>query len=140
MFDLVPFNRGERNLWNALNHFEKNFFNDFPSAVSDIKTDIIDKGDHYILEAELPGFEKDDIKIDVDGDYLIIRAEHNAEKEDKKHHYLRQERSYCTISRSFNISDVKENEIKAEYKNGLLKLNLPKAEGASPKSHSIHID
>ena len=158
MFDMIPFDRRDRNMLRAWDDFEKNFFGDWSGMMTGFRTDIIDKGDKYVLEAELPGFEKGDIHIDLDGDMLTIRAEHNSEEEKKHHKYVRQERytgacqrsfyvgegvkqerSYSSYSRSFRISDVKPDGISAAYKNGVLELVMPKREGALPSGRSIEI-
>ena len=139
MFDMIPFDRRDRNMLRAWDDFEKNFFGDWSGMMTGFRTDIIDKGDKYVLEAELPGFEKGDIHIDLDGDMLTIRAEHNSEEEKKHHKYVRQGRSYSSYSRSFRISDVKPDGISAAYKNGVLELVMPKREGALPSGRSIEI-
>ena len=82
MFDLMPFGRNDNNLFNYLDNVEKNFFSGFNT--SQFRTDILDKDDHYELQAELPGFQKEDIHIDVENDTLTISAEHNDEVEEKK--------------------------------------------------------
>ena len=83
MFDLIPFGRNERNLFRYLDNVEKSLFDGLDTRVSRFRTDILDKGDRYLLEAELPGFKKEDIHLDLEGDILTIRAEHTEEKEDK---------------------------------------------------------
>lgn len=140
MFELSPFGRRERGLLKDFDNFEKSFFGSLSDHFADFRTDILDKGDHYLLQAELPGFEKEDIHIDIEGDYLTISARHNTEKEEKDHHYVRQERSFSSYSRSFPITDVKTEQITAAYKNGILEMNLPKNEKQSPPSHRIEIN
>lgn len=128
MFDLMPF--GRRDDWfRSLESMEKDLFNGFGGSLGSFRTDVLDKGDRYVVEAELPGFDKKDIKIDIEDGYLTIRAEHTEEKEEKeKGHYLRKERRYGSFARSFDLSDVEESKIKASYDNGLLTLALPKKE------------
>lgn len=63
MFDLMPFERRTRNLSNFFDAFDKTFFSDFPASFSEIRTDILDQGDKFLLQAELPGFDKEDIKM-----------------------------------------------------------------------------
>ncbi len=58
MFDLMPFNRREDNLFHYLDNLEKNFWGDLATNVSSFRTDVLDKGDKFVLEAELPGFQK----------------------------------------------------------------------------------
>lgn len=139
MFDLMPFEHRYNNL---MRNFERDMFKDFGAMMSGMNTDIADKGDHYLLEAELPGFDKGDIKIDIDGDRLTISAEHDEshEENNKKNKYIRRERSYGSYMRSFDISNVKSEEIDAEYKNGILSVKLPKKEETSaPKTRRIDI-
>lgn len=143
MFDLMPFGRRDKNLMRAFDDFDRNFFGDFPDmskAFAGFRTDVLDKGDRYILEAELPGFEKEDIHIDIDGDYLTVRAEHNGETKEERKDFVRRERHYGSYARSFDISDVCEDKITASYKNGILTLTLPKQEGKKKETKSISID
>ncbi len=139
MFDLMPFGRRSRDLAGYFDDMEKSFFGD--SGVFACKTDVLDKGDHYELDAELPGFKKEDIKLDVENGYLTISAEHSEENEDKdeKKNYIRRERSYGSFRRSFDLSGVVEDGITAEYKDGVLKLKLPKKE-ATPEPTARRIE
>ena len=86
MFDLMPFERRNRDLVKYLDNFDKEFFGNMLEA---FKTDIEDKGDRFVLEAELPGFAKEDIKIDIEDSRLTIHAEHNKENETKEKNYIR---------------------------------------------------
>lgn len=90
----------------------------------------------------LPGFDKKDIKLDINGDWLTINAERHSEHEekDKKDKYICCERSYGSYSRRFNVSGVKTDEIKAKYDNGVLKLTLPKKGEELPESHHLEIE
>lgn len=141
MFDLMPFGWNEnRNLLNPFHDFEKNFFNGMSSMMAGFRTDIQDKGDCYVLEAELPGFDKEDISIQVDDNMLTIRAEHKQEEEDKKDkNYVRQERHWGMYERSFSINGVKSDEISAGYEKGVLTLKLPKEQPQVPASRQIEI-
>lgn len=136
MFDLMPFERRNRELAKVFNDFDKEFFGDFMTA---FKTDVLDKGDRFVLEAELPGFKKEDISIDVDNNCLTIRAEHKDETERKEKNYIRRERSYGSYSRSFDISSVKADQITAEYKDGVLEVDLPKLEETRPQTRRIEL-
>ena len=93
-----------------------------------MKTDIKEKKDKYEIEMDLPGYEKDDIKIEIQDGYLTVHAKVNKnedEKEDGK--YVRKERYIGECSRSFYVGDnVKEEDIKAKFKNGTLKLEVAK--------------
>ena len=143
MFELTPFGRRNdiRNFgfdpWHDLARMERDLWGEGEKA---FKTDIKDEGDHYLLEAELPGFEKDDIKVNVEDGYLTISAERNSETEDKKDNgYIRRERRYGSFSRSFDVTSVNTDAITAEYKNGVLALNLPKKDETKPASTNIEI-
>ena len=93
-----------------------------------MKTDIREMDDSYELAVDLPGFKKEDIHVDVDGDTMTIRAERHSEHEDqdKKGNYVRCERSYGSYQRAFDISGVEVADISAQYNDGVLKLNMPK--------------
>ena len=128
MFDLIPFGRNERNLFNYLDNVERSFWDCSISNMAQFRCDVQDKGDSYLLEAELPGFEREDIGIDLDGTTLVITARHSSEsgEKDKDGNYLRRERKFGSFSRSFDVSGVDTEHISAAYKNGVLELTLPK--------------
>ena len=101
----------------------------FPTEASiDIKIDVKEGDKEFMVEAEIPGVKKDDIFIEVDGDTVSLRAEVKSEKEEKKgEKVVYSERSYGMVSRSFTLpADVDDKAVKAEYKDGVLKLVLPK--------------
>jgi len=139
MFDMVPFKKGGSDLFSYFDDMEKGFLQNFGGTFPAFKTDIVDKGDRFVLEAEMPGFTKQDIQIDLDGSTLTVKAEHNAKTEENKGNYIRRERRYGSYARSFDVSDIKTEEIKADYKNGLLVLELPKKEGLPSKSRRIEL-
>lgn len=139
MYGLTPFEKRAYDLFDAFHDFEDNFMN-APAALG-CKTDIKDEGDKFVLEAEMPGFEKEDIKLDLDGDRLVISAEHstsNDEKDDSGK-YIRRERSFGSYSRSFDVSAVDTDKIDAEYKNGVLILQLPKKQASAPSARRLEI-
>ena len=109
-----------------------------------MKTDIKEKKDKYEIEMDLPGYEKDDIKIEIQDGYLTVHAKVNKnedEKEDGK--YVRKERYIGECSRSFYVGDnVKEEDIKAKFKNGTLKLEVAKKDEQKelPDKKYIQID
>ena len=140
MYGLTPFGRTGFGLWDAFNDFDKNFFGD-SMPINSCRTDIRDDGDKYVMEAELPGFEKEDIKLDISGSYLVISAEHSTQddQKDEKGSYIRRERSYGSYQRSFDISDVDAEAISAEYKNGILIIDLPKKKHEEPVSKRLEI-
>ena len=140
MYGLSPFGKNRYDLFNIFNDFDKDFFSD-SMPVNACRTDIKDAGDKYIMESELPGFEKEDIKLDINGSYLVISAEHKTEndKKDDKGNYIRRERSFGSYKRSFDISDVDTDTISAEYKNGILIIDLPKKKPEEPLAKRLEI-
>lgn len=145
MFGLTPYERRNGDLmffnpFKELEDMEKRFFSD--RTLTNFKTDIRDTGKEYVLEAELPGFDKSDIGIDVQNGYLTITAEHREEKDekDKKGNYLRRERSYGSLSRSFDVSEIEEGEITASFNNGVLELVLPKKAEKAEVTRKIEIN
>ena len=140
MYGMTPFGRNAFNLFNMWNDIDKDLFND-TMPVNACRTDIKDEGDKYIMESELPGFEKEDIKIDLNGEYLVISAEHKAETEEKDDNtkYIRRERRFGSYKRSFDISDVDAEAIAAEYKNRILTIELPKKKPAEPIAKRLEI-
>ena len=140
MFGLTLCERKSFDLFDAFHDFEKDFFaGNMP--INSCRTDIRDDGDKFVLEAELPGFDKSDINLDINGNYLILSAEHNTESEDKSKNgnYICRERSFGSYQRSFDISAVKADEINAEYKNGVLTVALPKKTESSPGIKRLEI-
>ena len=144
MFDMMPFARRNNAMMNYnpfrdFENMERQFFGTNSLAV--FKTDIVDKGDHYELRADLPGFKKEDIKLSLDGDTLVINAERHSEWEDKdkQGNFVRCERSYGTFSRSYDMSEIQTDAIEAGYQDGVLSLKLPKKATAAPASRQIEI-
>lgn len=126
MFGMTPFEKKSFDLFNAFHDFENDFFGD--SNFASFKTDIKDTGDSYVLDAELPGFNKEDIALDLNGDILTLTAKHSDSSEDKEEDgkYIRRERSNCSYCRSFDVSAVDTENIQAEYTNGILSVTMPK--------------
>lgn len=151
MFELRPYRKNNQALYNPfkeLEEMERQFWNDpfghfFASSdLAEFKTDISDQGDSYLLEADLPGFDKKDIQLELSGDTLTVHAERHFEHEDKdkKGNYLRVERSSGKYSRQFDVSAVDTDNIKAKYENGVLKLTLPKKQQALPEAKHLEIE
>ncbi len=141
MFALTPFGRRLGVQYDPFREFEemkKSFFG--TTSLSEFKTDIRKEGDNYILEADLPGFRKEDIKIDVNGDYMTIHAERKQEsKKEEGDNYIRSERSYGSFTRTFDLSGVDSERVSAAYENGVLTLTMPQKETVLPKSRQIEI-
>ena len=142
MFGMIPFERSNDNFFDLFDNFERKFFGNSSASLPDFRTDIRDAGDRFILEAELPGFQKEDIKLDLKDGILTISAEHNEnnDQKDEKGNYIRRERRYGSFSRSFDVTGIDENGITAAYKNGVLELSLPKAVPAVPEAKRISIE
>ncbi len=125
------------------------FFNDFPfyddraerniekklygrHSKNLMKTDIKEKDDSYIIEMDLPGFKKDEVKVSLENGYLTISAARGLDKDEEDKdtgRYIRRERYAGACERSFYVGgDVKREDIKAEFQHGILKLTIPKAE------------
>ena len=103
--------------------------------------DIFDTDNAMVIKAELPGIKKDDVSIDVKGDVLIIKGERFFDKEIKEEDYYRKERSFGKFQRSFTLPDaVNPEAIKANFKNGVLEIEVPKPEGKKPKQININVE
>ena len=102
--------------------------------------DISENENEYLIKTELPGIEKDQVKVTVENGMLLIAGERTVEEEDKPHKHHRVERLYGSFLRSFSLPDNADGtKIKAEFKNGILKVHLPKSEAAKPKSIEIKV-
>lgn len=108
-----------------------------------MKTDIKEKKDKYIIEMDLPGYDKENIQLSLKDGYLEVTAEVNKEENsDENEKFVHKERYYGHCSRSFYVGDqIKEDEISAEFKNGTLKICVPKKdeEKELPKARNIEI-
>lgn len=142
MFGMIPFERSDDNFFDLFDNFERKFFGSSAASLPDFRTDIRDAGDRFVLEAELPGFSKEDIGLDVKDGILTISATHseNTEEKDDKGAYIRRERRFGSFSRSFDVTGVDEGQITASYTNGVLTLNLPKAVPVVPEAKRISIE
>ena len=123
---MIPRKRNEFDLFDSM--FNDPFFE--RKETNWMKTDIKEVGNNYVIEVDLPGYDKDNIQIEMEGGYLKVTAKvdnSNEEKEEGK--YIHKERYYGECSRSFYVGDnVTEEDIKASLKNGILTLTLPKEE------------
>jgi HSP20 family protein len=136
MFDMVPFRRNNSLArGDIFDNFVNSFFNDDFFAPVNVngfgkgfRVDLKEDDDKYIVEADLPGINKDAIDVDYNNNYLTISAKREDSKEDKNENFIRQERSYGELKRSFYVDNVDENAISASFKDGVLTVNLPKTE------------
>ena len=107
-----------------------------------MKTDVHETEDSYEMNVDLPGFKKEDIHVELKEGYLTLRAEKNLDKEEKKEKkVIRSERYVGSMSRSFYVGEVQPESIKCKYEDGVLTLEVPKAEQPKlPETHSITIE
>jgi HSP20 family protein len=100
--------------------------------------DIRETDDAVILKAELPGFSKDDVHIELHNNRLTLRGERKHEAEVKEEQYHRRERAYGSFQRAFLLpATIDQEQVTASFKNGILELRLPKSETAKPKRIAI---
>jgi len=101
--------------------------------------DVAETENEFTIRAELPGLEAKDVSVTVDNNVLTLKGERKTDKEIKKENYYRMERAYGTFSRSFTLpSFVDPGNVRADFKNGLLVLTLPKKSAAKSKTVEIH--
>ncbi|WP_027340393.1 Hsp20 family protein [Halonatronum saccharophilum] len=145
MFDLFPFRSGEKmenmserfmdSLWS-----KSNILNNLMDLTNmSFKADIKEKKDAYILEAELAGLSKENINLDIDGDYLNIMINNINGIEEKNEAYIHKERKTGRYQRSFKLENVRRDQISAQYNNGLLIVHLPKEEVKTENRRSVTI-
>ena len=141
MFGLMPFA-----LDNSLSSAYNSFIRDMNAwsengILSGFRTDVREDADRFLLEAELPGFKKEDIAVSLEDGMLTIRAERKEETENEQAQggYIRRERRYGSFARSFNVDGIDEAGITAAYDNGILTLTLPKLHPQEKASRTIDI-
>jgi len=144
MFDLIPFGRHREDAFGQLaktfnNVFNDDFFAPFKNSPLSFRTDIRETDQAYLVEAELPGFRKEDIEIDYAAPYLTIRAVRNEDHnmEDTNHQIVRKERRHGEYVRRFYVQDISEEDIRASLKDGVLKLEVPKRQPTRSKRIQI---
>ena len=130
---LVPYARKNHtvsnfNPFHDFDELERAFFSD--NALGEFKTDIQEDGDSFVLEADLPGFKKDEVNVQLNDGYITISAAKGLDKDEKDKKtgkYIRRERYAGSMSRSFYVgADVKQEDIHAKYESGILQLTIPK--------------
>ncbi len=101
--------------------------------------DLYEKDDHFVIKAELPGVDKNDIKVDLKDRVLTLSGERTYDNEVKEENYYRKERSYGKFQRAFTLpADVDSDKITAEFKDGVLRVEVPKPEEKKAKQVTIH--
>ena len=91
----------------------------------------------YNIILDIPGFSKEEIKLECHEGYIIVTAEKNKENEKNERNYIKKERIYGSIQRQFYVGDINQEEIKAEFKNGILKVIVPKEESKPEKKQIV---
>ena len=143
MFGLTPFERR----YDPFDIFDDDFFAPVPQVSRHgapgrpgmIRTDIKDAGDKFVMEAELPGFTKEDISLNITDNVLTLSAVHKKEEEEKKENYVRRERHYGEYKRSFDLNGIEAEGITADYKSGVLTVTLPKKVEKKPETRTLEI-
>jgi len=130
-----------------MEHFMDKFFGRHPARISSEvmvpspDVEMLDKKDEIVVKAEVPGLDKADIQVSVNGDLLTIKGEKKKEKETKEEDYYFCERAYGAFSRSLRLPlEVKADKITANLNSGVLEIHLPKAEGAKNTQANIPVN
>jgi HSP20 family protein len=134
----------------SFNNLMEDFFQGFPSVLkSDFGSDVFKQNppvnikeneENYLLEVIVPGFKKEDFKINLEKDILTVSADKKSENEGKTEKHLRNEYKHQSFKHSFTIDDkVNAETIDAKYVNGILTLNLPKKQEVKPTTKQINI-
>lgn len=123
------------------------FYADFDKLTNEAEgtwhpsVDISENENAFVLKAELPGVNREDINIDINNKTLTLKGEKKFEEKTEKENYVRVERSYGSFSRTFALSDKVDTEnVKASYKDGVLEVTLPKREEAKPKEIKVEVN
>jgi HSP20 family protein len=133
----------------SINGFVNDFFNEFPSGFGktlreDVfgfpPVNIVEKADSYQLEVSVPGYDKADFNVKLDGNIITISAEKKEETKDETNKVIRKEFTHKSFKRSFTIDEkIEDANINAKYENGILNVTLPKKETVKPVSKDITI-
>jgi len=121
--------------------FGDSFWDNFGFGFGGLKVDVREKSDSYVIDAEMPGIDKNNVSIDIYGNVLTITANvnENSEQKDEDGRYLRRERRMGSYRRSFTLDNIKSDEIKAEMNNGILTIVCPKKSENAPNYKRIPI-
>ena len=147
MFGLTPYEskRNQITINKPRDIFDYFFGDDFYPALptgfnANFTADIRDLGKEYVIEAEMPGLDKDDIKLDLDGDVLTISAEKKEATSEERGSFIRRERRFGSFTRCFRFEDVQKDGISAKFENGVLNVKLPKLDSAIVHKRAIDIN
>lgn len=125
------------NFFNSSIHMFDDDFYDGGYAM--MKTDIIQKGNHYLLSIDIPGMKKENIHIDYEDEYLMIQAIRE-EITVEEQNYIRKEKYYGSYKRSFYVGNIDDSKIRATYRNGILTVDLPITPDKNVTKKQIKID
>lgn len=124
--------------------FDDLFYDSFKnySSVNAMRTDIMEQDNDYLLNMELPGFKKEDIQMELNDGYLSVSATKNVDNEEKDNdgQVIRRERYSGSCSRNFYVGDINQEDIKASFDNGELKITIPKTTVKQVEKKYITID
>jgi len=138
-----------KDLWNLEDQFGRMFENFLPARLREEGpagewepvVDVYETDKAYVLKAELPEVEEKDVHVNVEGNILTLTGERRYEDEVKKEHYHRTERFYGKFCRSFALPDTVDREkIKATFRKGIMRLEMPKREEVKPKEIKIEVE
>ncbi|ADG81776.1 Hsp20/alpha crystallin family protein [Thermincola potens] len=147
MFGLTPYRRHgvqrrPGDIFDLEGVFE-NFFHDhfWPTFYTggQMRVDIKENDKEYVVEAELPGVKKDEINVELNEDRLTIAVERKEETNEEKENYIRKERRYGSMVRSFYVPNILNDQVSAKFENGVLSIVLPKREPGKNKGNRIEI-
>ena len=135
----------EEEMEDMLDRFERAFGLPWRGAIVETRgwgplVEMVDRKDEVLMRAELPGVEKEDIRVSVTGDLLTIEGERKQEEEVKAEDYYCCERSYGRFYREITLpAEIQKEKISSEYKEGILEIHMPKAEEVKPKEIEIEV-
>ncbi len=143
MAALIPYNRGNRGIFDV--GFGDVFDDFFPSnwlsrralPRTSFKIDVEENDDAYVISADLPGIQKDEVSIDMSDNHLTVSVSHNTSTEEEDKNYIHRERSFSSMARSIYLPDVEASKIEAKLDNGVLTVTAPKE---AEVDHSVKVE
>ena len=138
-----------RNVWGLHNRMNRLFDDFFAPTTGTEETlfprnwnpsaDIYEDDDNYVIQAEVPGVDKNNIHINFENNVLVLKGERTENNEVKEENYYRREMATGTFQRSFALPEgIDVDNIKADYKDGVIKITIPKPKSRQPKKISVH--
>ena len=147
MFGIIPFKtNNSNNKGGYVGDLFDDFFNsdvytpvEINNEMNKFKTDIKETDKEYLVSADLPGVDKKDISVNYNNKYLVISAKRSEDCDEKKNNYVRKEKTYGELTRSFYFDNIEADKINAKFENGVLKVELPKEAKKEDKGTAIEI-